>query len=91
MDPSRARDLIEGMARARELLEDVDPPSEELRSRAKAAAAAMGADVMFARVIDDEGQPRWSVSVATQRGVVATQVKDAGGWEQALGVLGVVI
>jgi hypothetical protein len=80
MDPSRARDLIEGMARAREIL-SVPDPSVFVQVNAAEAAAKMGAEAVWKRVVGDDGRIVGVVGIKTARGTVWRAVETT--WEDA--------
>lgn len=86
MDPASARDLIDGMERAREILGDAGLPTPELQSRVAANAESHGWEARWRRVLDDDGHPRAQAGVRTPRGSVWQDVTDT--WEDAFRELG---
>jgi hypothetical protein len=86
MDPASARDLIDGMERAREILGEQNGPSPELESRASAAAEQLGVQLETRRVLDDLGFPLWQTGYRHPRGDVWVSVTAT--WEDAYRELG---
>jgi hypothetical protein len=86
VDPSSARDLIDGMERAREILGDSDLPSPELQSRVLANAEARGVEARWRRVLGDDGHPLRQAGIRTPRGSVWEDVTTT--WEDAFRELG---
>lgn len=86
MDPASARNLIEGMERAREIMGEQNGPSPELESRASAAAAELGVQLEARRVLADDGFPIWQAGYRHPRGDVWVTVTAT--WEDAYRELG---
>ena len=86
MDPDSARDLIDGMERAREILGDTGLPSPELQSRVVANAEARGVEARWRRILGDDGHPVCQAGIRTARGSVWEDVTTT--WEDAYRELG---